>query len=167
MTDRELQSLFHSYWFTAATSSPTETKQGIVEKLLRQAWCRETCSPNYARRWSIGLPEAGQCAVSALVVQDLLYGEVMRCEIPEYGSHYYNSVWNYGRVHSFDCTKLQFPPDVEIPVGEPVERERILDSERAIAAGTRTRYELLRERVARAMTDEMSSRHAEAAPFRP
>lgn len=58
-----------------------------LEGLLEEAWSSETSSdPN---RWSPANPALGQCAVTALVVQDLLGGELLRGEVGNV-SHYWN-----------------------------------------------------------------------------
>ena len=78
--------------------------------------------------------------MTALLVQDLLGGTLIRTVVEGFGSHYYNKLED-GEV--LDFTSAQFPDGVEVPDGLPVERGAVLDSERARSARTRERYELL------------------------
>src|SRR5262249_33209808 len=55
---------------------------------LQASWSRETSS-DYDR-WTLENPAWGQCAVTALVLQDLMGGELLRCVLPKGGSHYWN-----------------------------------------------------------------------------
>lgn len=54
---------------------------------LQTCWDRDTCYPSLRKKWTHLRPETGQCAVTALVVQDLLGGEI---------------VWNKDRNHYFN-----------------------------------------------------------------
>ncbi|HEY4254551.1 MAG TPA: hypothetical protein VGM87_25335 [Roseomonas sp.] len=66
--------------------------------LLPQAWSRDSSS-----QWQLKNPAAGQCGVTALLVQDLLGGEILKTRL---GSawHFYNRL--DGRRH--DLTESQF-----------------------------------------------------------
>ena len=127
------------------------TRYGIVTDLVSAAWCRETASPANQEAWSDSNRALGQCAVTALVVQDLMGGTIMRTEVPGFGSHYSNLLPNGEDVYPLDLTKGQFPRGTVIPRGVTVERDRILVGERAAAARSPERYELLRQRVAELM----------------
>lgn len=85
----------------------------------------------------------GQCAVTALVVQDLLGGALLR-GTTDRGSHYWNLIPGVGEI---DLTREQYPADLAITRGVEVGRERVLTGERAAAARTAERYALLRARV--------------------
>ena len=115
---------------------------------IRDAWSRETGAPGSDPK--DGSP-GGQCAVTALLVQDVFGGELLRCEIKDdrgtaYGSHYWNRVPGLGEI---DLTREQFPPDYPIPRGVVVPRSRLLEGERAVAARTPERYEELKRRYKR------------------
>ena len=123
-----------------------ELEQGVIGKILphiQNAWCKDTCSPGDVARWTPDNPCIGQCAVTALLIQELLGGELMPTSVEGFGSHYYNRLPS---GDDLDLTRGQFPADSEVPPGEPRTREYVLDSPRAIAAGTRQRYELLKQR---------------------
>lgn len=121
-------------------------EQLILEKIkprIRSAWSQDTTSPSCQKIWSRENPAQGQCAVTALLIQDLLGGELLRTKVPGHGSHYYN------RLPSGDTTDLtaeQFPPETDIPQGEPRDREYVLNSPGAVVARTNERYELLKNR---------------------
>ncbi len=103
-------------------------------------WCRETAYPSLQAAWSEGNPALGQCAVTALVVQDLLGGTFAK-------NKKYNHVWNIlPNGTEQDYTREQFVGDATLVVDEVLTRADILDSEGANRADTKRRYELLRKR---------------------
>ncbi len=123
---------------------------------LQDSWCRETGAADVGLT---GMP-IGQCAVTALLVQDLLGGDLVRAEIARYDlrddgscaveSHYWNRIPSMGDI---DLTRAQYPatgqcphPAPVIPPGDVVPRARLLDGERARAARTPERYALLKAR---------------------
>ena len=118
----------------------------LLEQILRKAWCAETCAPSVRRFWDKDNPAWGQCAVTALLVQDFFGGSLLRYEVYNYGSHYCNLV----EGTKIDLTRSQFPPDVEL---KPAMlrftnlRKHILYSEKAKEAETLERYQLLLERM--------------------
>src|SRR5689334_14582809 len=70
--------------------------------LLRTAWCEDTSlSP---AEWSGANPAVGQCAVTALIVQDLFGGKLLRGQLMR-GTHYWNRLPNGDEV---DLTAEQF-----------------------------------------------------------
>ncbi len=71
--------------------------------MLREAWCAATSAD--PERWTPDNPAWGQCAVSALIIQDLLGGELRRCLV-DGESHYFNRIEDGTTV---DVTGLQFP----------------------------------------------------------
>lgn len=115
----------------------------LVSAILTRVWCAETASPESAAAWSSKNPAWGQSAVTALVIHEMFGGWIMRAEVENHGSHYYN-VLPDGSV--CDLTKGQFSPGTAIPKGEEVPRERLLCGCRARAARTQERYALLLSR---------------------
>jgi GNAT superfamily N-acetyltransferase len=67
---------------------PTPKPLSVVDVLqaLKVSWSIQSSS-----RYTSGNPALGQCAVSALVISDLLGGELMKSDLPE-GRHFYNCI---------------------------------------------------------------------------
>ena len=62
----------------------------LLEK-LQKAWCKETAHPAYQEKWSEDNPAIGQCAVTALIVQEKLGGDIMACKVGR-SSHFVNVI---------------------------------------------------------------------------
>src|SRR3954466_12847991 len=80
-----------------------------IEGAIRASWSRESCDPVDLADWSRENAARGQCGVTALVVQDLLGGELMLAEVHHangrrQGVHYWNRI---GGVE-IDLTREQF-----------------------------------------------------------
>lgn len=109
--------------------------EGLVSA-LEASWSAETsASPD----WSTSLPARGHCAVSALIVQDRLGGDLLRAVVCG-ESHYWNRLPDGTEI---DLTRSQFAvfDPIEVTVAS---RDYVLSF-----AETRRRYELLRQRVSR------------------
>ena len=65
---------------------------------LSKAWSLDTSS-----KWSVERPSLGQCSVSALVLQDVFGGEVLKTRV-EGSWHFYNRIDG----QRFDLTAEQF-----------------------------------------------------------
>lgn len=112
----------------------------VLAEALRQAWGRDTSADPDG--WSVENPSWGQCAVTALVIQDVLGGELLRCEAPT-GSHYWNRLPD-GR--EIDLTREQFKHGLDAVNVERRDRDYVLSF-----AATRGRYHALTERAHRAL----------------
>ena len=116
---------------------------------LELAWGQETMMN--PESYDPAKPSKNQCAVTALLVQELLGGEIVRAlaTLPNgtTDSHYFNVV--EGRV--IDFTRDQFPEGTTIPPGEPRHpgfsntREYLLSNE-----DTANRYKALKRRYLQA-----------------
>jgi 8-oxo-dGTP pyrophosphatase MutT (NUDIX family) len=118
-----------------------------LEHALRAAWCRWTSDPVDQPAWTDANPASGQCASTALVVQDRLGGGLLMADVHEadgsrQGVHYWNRLPD-GR--ELDLTREQFRSG-EV-VGAPRAVERPGDVTRGRLAGN---YHLLAHRVAAA-----------------
>lgn len=101
---------------------------------LKRAWSAETSAVD---EWPADRPSTGQCAPTALIVQDRLGGKLLRA-VNEGISHYWNQLPSGGEV---DLTRDQFD---EWEPDEIIERDR----EYVLSfPDTVDRYELLRERM--------------------
>lgn len=109
-----------------------------IELALNKAWSAETANGS----WSPEVPSMNQCAVTALVVQDYLAGELLRCETRAGNSHYWNRLPS-GR--EIDLTSPQFEHIADEPLFASTairERAYVLSF-----PDTRRRYEILSGRV--------------------
>lgn len=103
---------------------------------LRDAWQAGTSADSAS--WSPRNPSSGQCAVTALAVQALLGGELLRAKVGSV-SHYWNRLPG---GEELDFTRDQFPSGTPIPRGEERSREYVLSFPE-----TRWRYEQLRREL--------------------
>jgi hypothetical protein len=83
-----------------------------IEPAVRAAWCRETCDDSDLADWTPQNPARGQCGVTALVLQDLLGGELLLAEVllpggSRQGVHWWNRLPDGREV---DLTREQFAP---------------------------------------------------------
>lgn len=100
---------------------------------LRSAWSAETANGV----WSSRVPSRGQCAVTALVIQDFLGGELLRTEVDDV-SHYWNRLPDGSEV---DLTRAQFEQF------DPAEIQTRPRAYVLLFPDTCRRYQLLRNRV--------------------
>ena len=105
-------------------------------EILDISWTKETCVPSLKDKYSDENKSLGQCAITALLVNDYFGGKIMRC-MTSTGSHYYNLI----NDEIIDFTVEQFLG--EIPMyeqGEERTREYLLSNN-----DTKKRYLLLRK----------------------
>ncbi|MCM3575401.1 hypothetical protein M3172_19555 [Mesobacillus subterraneus] len=74
-----------------------------MQKALLNSW-----SINSSSKWTKDNPAKGQCGVTALVVNDLLGGQIRKTFLSE-GWHYYNEI----NGECYDFTDSQFNEDIE------------------------------------------------------
>jgi len=128
---------------------------GILRAAICQSWQEDTSAD--PDNWSLGNPAWGQCADTALVVNDFLKGELVRLELTSHKepkvaamrSHYFNRV----NGEDLDLSISQFEDSTELKrvmsLQETTTRERsdLLENE-----DTKKRYLSLRLRVARLLS---------------
>lgn len=110
--------------------------------LLHKSWSAETA----AGEWSQENPSLNQCAVTALVVQDLFGGDLLRCEMTNGNSHYWNRLPDGTEL---DLSKEQF----EFIQAQP-KRETVVIRERQYVLSfpnTIHRYGILLQNLAKAI----------------
>ncbi|MGI5243734.1 YunG family protein [Dactylosporangium sp. CA-139066] len=114
----------------------------LLRPALRAAWGPDTCDPHDLANWRPDNPARGQCGTTALVVQDLLGGELLLGEVHvdgvKIGHHWWNRLPDGTTI---DLTADQFHPG-ETVIGGQI-RHRPPDAPRRC----RGQYELLRHRV--------------------
>lgn len=109
---------------------------------LAASWTARTASPLVA--WTPHNPSSGQCAVSALVLQDYCGGKICRCVVAG-TPHYFNRIDD----QVVDSTAAQFGAvAIDYDTSTVRNRQRILRH-----ADTRRRYELLKGRVERFLVE--------------
>ncbi|WP_424888680.1 YunG family protein [Streptomyces sp. XH2] len=112
-----------------------------IEKALRSSWGADTCTPECRSQWNSANPARDQCGVTALVLNDLLGGDLVRGEVRVGGARTDFHWWNrLGEGVEIDLTREQFGPEEIVTAGvvipRPPEIKRL-----------REEYELLRARV--------------------
>jgi hypothetical protein len=118
----------------------------MLRPLVRAAWGPDTRDPDGQEEWRPDNPARDQCGVTALVVQDLLGGELMLGEVhvgpAMVGNHYWNRLPDGTEV---DLTADQFHPDESVTAG------RVQHRPPDAPHRCRDQYELLRARVLTAL----------------
>ena len=115
-----------------------------LQNKLNKAWCAETSY--YHEAWNSSNPAYGQCAVTALIVNDILGGEIVWAEVDlldgKYESHYFNLVDG----EEIDLTKEQFSNGIVVPKGLPKTKGYLSTREFMLSnENTERRYELLKQ----------------------
>ncbi|MFD8142167.1 hypothetical protein [Streptomyces sp. NPDC059708] len=114
-----------------------------IERAVRSSWSAETCTPEYRSRWTGDNPARDQCGVTAMVLNDLLGGEVVRGEVHVDGVRVDYHWWNrLGPGIDVDLTREQFGPGETVVGGTVIPRPPVSEWGRL-----RAEYELLRDRV--------------------
>lgn len=98
------------------------------------AWSKNTSyTPN---DWTVENPAKGQCAIIALLVQEIFGGDIVKCDVVgDKDSHFFNHI----NGQEVDMTISQFPESVEFINHRTVNREEIIKH-----PGTAERYDLLK-----------------------
>lgn len=111
-----------------------------LRRAIEQSWDETTAAPG---QWDPVNPAKGQCAVTALVVQDYLGGRLLRSVMVEnQTSHYWNEL-PYGR--DIDWTIQQFENHT-VQTSFTRERSYLFSHPDTVA-----RYEILKTRVAESL----------------
>jgi hypothetical protein len=118
-----------------------------LARALHDAWTAETAyaAPAYLAR-APDRPSRGQCGTTALVVEDLLGGELLVAPVSVSGVVQGVHYWNRLAGRDVDLTADQFTADEVVGAPVVVERSPLPAPPAAQAA-----YLLLRERVAEAL----------------
>lgn len=115
-----------------------------IEQALRDSWSAETCTPEYRDRWTPANPARDQCGVTAMVLNDLLGGELIRGEVHVDGVRTDFHWWNrLGTGVEVDLTREQFGPEEVVVGGDVIVRPPVGEWRRL-----QEEYAILRDRVA-------------------
>ena len=112
-----------------------------LEDAIRSSRDRETCYPKSVHKRSPDNPSLWQCAVTALVIQDYIWWEILFCL---HNRHYRNRLPDWKII---DLTREQFSKYVFLCIGKVIDRDSFLKGESAIRAKTNERYQLLKNRI--------------------
>ncbi|MDG5807992.1 hypothetical protein P9869_36160 [Streptomyces ossamyceticus] len=112
-----------------------------IEKALRSSWGVDTCAPEDRSSWRPDNPARGQCGVTALVVNDLLGGDLVYAEVRVRGEFADYHWWNRFHGIDIDLTREQFDPSEMVAPGVTAVRPSGPPNH------CREQYELLRRRV--------------------
>jgi len=108
-----------------------------LRQALQQSWGADTVFGE----WDEQHPSAGQCAVTALIIQDYVGGDLLRCSVHDGSSHYWNRLPNGDEL---DFTEDQFTERC-FPLRE---QPSIRDRQHVLSGyDTESRYQLLSQRV--------------------
>lgn len=112
-----------------------------IEAAVRSSWAADTTTPAHRPHWTPGNPARDQCGVTALVLHDLLGGDLIRGEVRVDGVRTDYHWWNrLGPGTEIDLTREQFAPEEVVTGGTVVARPPEI-------VRLREEYELLRGRV--------------------
>lgn len=105
-----------------------------IKKALLKSWSLESSS-----KWSKNNPAKGQCGVTALVVNDLLDGEIMKTKLPD-GWHFYNFI----NKKRYDLTASQFKENITY-------EDFLSNREEAFADTNEEQYNYLKQKLIKAL----------------
>lgn len=100
---------------------------------LKNAWCKESCSPSLRKNWPNGNVAKGQCFVTAIAVQETFGGEIFELKIAENEIHYYNvingeivdlSSEQFGENITVDFYRAGILSNVPLRMRDPIKRDR-------------------------------------------
>ncbi|MEU0280818.1 hypothetical protein [Streptomyces sp. NPDC006195] len=130
-----------------------------IEQAVRSSWSAETCTPEFRSRWKNDNPARDQCGVTALVLNDLLGGELIRGEVHVNAERVDYHWWNrLGMGIEIDLTREQFGPEEIVTGGIVIPRPPVTELRRL-----REEYELLRDRVLEKLNRQSAPAAAAAA----
>lgn len=94
-----------------------------VEHAIRSSWGADTCAPEDRPDWHPANPARGQCGVTALVLNDLLGGDLVRGEVHRDGMRVDFHWWNrFADGIEIDLTREQFAPGETVGPATVIER---------------------------------------------
>jgi hypothetical protein len=112
-----------------------------IERAIRSSWGADTCAPEDRPKWHPGNAARGQCGVTALVLNDLLGGDLVRGEVHVNGQRTDFHWWNrFAEDVDVDLTREQFTSEEIVTAGTVIKRIPTINR-------LRDEYELLRSRV--------------------
>lgn len=108
----------------------------ILEKALTECWIKETS--NQPEKWASSNPTLGQCAVTALLVNEMFGGVIIRGEFKNGQTHY----WNLIEKNVVDLTRDQFKGEVSFERISLAAVDKMMSNE-----NTANRFNILKKKV--------------------
>jgi len=102
------------------------------QAIIQSAWSAESCDPVDLDEWSPRNPARGQCAVTALVLQEIFGGELLLADVrnedgSRQGVHFWNRLPGGLEV---DLTRGQFKPSEVVQSAKVIDRPSDLSTGR-------------------------------------
>lgn len=113
--------------------------------LIKGAWSKETAHPTSQPKWTKDNPALGQCAVTALLVQDEMGGDIGEIMVGR-TRHFFNII--DGKI--VDLTSSQFDDNVRLDYSNIGLRDR-----KMLQRSVQDRYELLKQNYARLKNENL------------
>ncbi|MGH3713821.1 MAG: YunG family protein [Micromonosporaceae bacterium] len=125
----------------------TELTLDEVSAALRAGWGRDTCDPVDLPDWHPGNPSRGQCGLTALILRELLGGDLLAADVHftdgrRQGWHYWNRLPDGTEI---DLTREQFTE------GEVIGTPTSVTPPPTAPTRCRDQYNVLRRRVLEAV----------------
>lgn len=120
----------------------TPDKIQKLSTIFHEAWGKETAHPSVQEIWTSANKALGQCAVTALYVQELYGGVIL-------DDNTHNHMWNLlpdGTQHDFSRSQFEGSDETFVVTSEK-SRDEVLNSEKALRVRTPERYALLKEKL--------------------
>ena len=109
--------------------------KNYAKEYFSKFWSKDT---SHYDDWGIDNQSYGQCAISAIAIQEIMGGEIAKINIGETKTHYFNII--NGNV--YDITKDQFQFPVQYSPNQIVSKEHLLSNQK-----TAKRYKLFYENL--------------------
>jgi len=110
-----------------------------LEKVFEMAWVKKTALPKSQEKWSKNNRAHGQCAITALIVQDMFGGNLITNTD---GSHFWNELPDRTQQ---DFTRKQFKKPKNLIKYIHISRGKVLNNKGAKLSETRKRYLILKK----------------------
>lgn len=115
-----------------------------LNKALQNSFTKDLCYKKVQDNWTEENKTLGMCAITSLVVNDYMKGEIVKIKVDEI-SHYFNIINN----EIVDLTSSQFNKEIEHKNYQIVDRKTILTED------TIKRYQKLKKRVIKYLLQEI------------
>jgi len=110
----------------------SEENAQAFQSILYKCWSIDSSS-----KWTLDNPANGQCSVTALIVNDLFGGEILKTKLQE-GWHFYNRIDKI----NFDFTQSQFAK-------EPIYLDILSNREEAFSDTNQNQYKYLKNKISK------------------